>query len=63
MKITISPTEDQSIEKFPYFTVSVEHPQDDGISIEHAVDMSFLALKAWGFDAENIAKAFHDFIP
>jgi hypothetical protein len=63
MKITIAPSEDQSVEKHPYLAVSIEHPADDNITIEHAVDMAFVAMAAWGFDKDTITKAFHEFIP
>lgn len=63
MKVTISPSEDQAAEKFPYYTVSIELPIDDSCTVEQAVEMTFMALAAWGFDKEIITKTFHEFIP
>jgi hypothetical protein len=63
MKITISPSEDQSAEKFPYYSVTIEsNVADDNCTIEQIVEMMFMALVGWGYDKDIAAKAFHEFI-
>jgi len=63
MKITISPTEDQSDQKFPYCSISVEHPHDDSFTAERAVSMFHQALLAFGFSSVMAQKAMNDFEP
>jgi len=60
MKITISPSQDQSIEKFPYFSVTIEHPEDE-ITTERLVKMFYSAMVGWGFDKELASKALQNF--
>lgn len=61
MKITISPSEDQSIEKHPYYTVAVEHPRDDEFTLDQALEMFHQLLTAFGHDSNNVAKAIQEF--
>jgi Holliday junction resolvasome RuvABC DNA-binding subunit len=63
MKITISPSEDQSAEKFPYYSISVEYPPDDCFTAPVAAAMFFQALLSLGFDRETAQKALNDFQP
>jgi len=63
MKITISPSEDQSTEKYPYFSVSVEHPSDDSCTAEVLVAMFFQCLLATGISAEIAQKTLNEYTP
>jgi hypothetical protein len=63
MKITISPTEDQSAEKFPYYAISAEFPHDDRFTLEQATNMFFQCLLAFGFGRVEAQKALNEYIP
>jgi hypothetical protein len=63
MKITISPSEDQSAEQFPHYSVTVEHPPDDCFTADRAYQMFYQALLAIGIHPENAQKAMNDFQP
>jgi hypothetical protein len=63
MKITISPSEDQSAQTHPYCAISVEHPHDDMFTAEQAVSMFHQALLAFGFSSVIAQKAMNDFEP
>jgi hypothetical protein len=63
MKITISPSEDQSAEQFPYYSISVEYPPDDMFTADRAVEMFYQALLAMGIHPEIAQKAMNDFQP
>ena len=60
MKITISPSADQSDEAHPYYSVTVEHPADDPTA-ERMVEMFWHAMQAAGFSREITTKAIQEF--
>jgi hypothetical protein len=63
MKITISPSEDQSDQTHPYYSISVEHPPDDSFTADRACEMFYQALLAFGMHPEHAQKAMNDFKP
>ena len=63
MKITISPTDDQTDERHPYYTVSIEFPNDEGVNADSLVSMFHQAAVAWGFGSDAIYKAMNEFEP
>jgi hypothetical protein len=63
MKITISPTEDQGAEKFPYYAISAEFPHDDHFTLEQAVSMFYQCLLAYGFGSAEAQKTLNEYTP
>jgi hypothetical protein len=61
MKITISPSEDQTAQVHPYYSVTTENHSDDSFTAETAVKMFVAAMTAFGFDREITQKAMHDY--
>lgn len=61
MKITLSPSEDQSAESVPYYTVSIETESDD-VPVGRLVEMLYQVVTAWGYNRDMTQKAFNDFI-
>ena len=61
MKITISPSADQSAESVPYYTISIETESDD-VPVGRLVEMMHQVVTAWGYDRDMTQKAFNDFI-
>jgi hypothetical protein len=54
MKLTLTPTADQSVEKYPHLAVSVEIPNDD-IDLATIFDSLIIpALIAFGFERKVI---------
>ena len=62
MKITITPSEDQSNQKHKYYGTSIEHPED-GVKCHIALEMCVNALIAWGFERDSIMDAMEEFEP
>ena len=56
MKITITPSEDQTSQNHKYYGVSIEHPED-GVICRNALEMCVNALMAWGFERDCIMDA------
>ena len=64
MKITIEPSQDQSGEKHPYSTVSINHPCDMTSSNTNVlVEMFYRALIAFGVNPESAQEALNNFEP
>ena len=63
MKITIAPSEDQSCQKFPYYSVAIEFPHDDMMTAERMAAMFYQALLGCGYGPEEAKKAMNEFIP
>lgn len=53
MKLTLSPSRDQSAAQHPCSTVTVEVPQDD-LCIDEIVSMFSSLLLAAGYDPKNV---------
>lgn len=62
MKITITPSEDQSGQKHKHYGVIIEHPHDD-VNCHTALQMCVNALIAWGFQRDSIMDAMEEFEP
>jgi len=62
MKITIAPTQDQTKERHPQHSVTIETPHDEA-NLEEALEIIHSALVAWGFGAESITQAMNEFEP
>ena len=62
MKITITPSEDQTDQKHKYYGVTIEHPED-GVICRNALEMCVNALMAWGFHRDSIMDAMEQFQP
>ena len=62
MKITITPSEDQTGQKHKYYGTSIEHPED-GVNCHTALEMCVNALMAWGFERDSIMAAMEEFQP
>ena len=60
MKITITPSEDQTSERHKYYGTSIEHPED-GVNCRIALEMCVNALSAWGFHRDSIMDAMEEF--
>lgn len=60
MKITISPSQDQTGQKFKFYAVSIEHP-DDEADVSVALEMCVNALIAWGFQRDWIVNAMDNY--
>jgi hypothetical protein len=61
MKITISPSLDQSDQIHPYHSITVESAHDDDFTADRAAEMFFQAMLAFGFEGEHVKKAMNDF--
>jgi hypothetical protein len=61
MKINISPSEDQSDQKYPYHSITVETGHDDDFTADRAAQMFYHAMVAFGFHGEHVKKAMNDF--
>ena len=62
MKITISPSEDQTNLKDKFYAVTIEHPHD-GVSCHIALEMCVNALIGWGFQRDSIMDAMEQYQP
>jgi len=62
MKITITPSEDQTSEKHKHYGVSIEYPADD-VDCHIAIRIIVNALIAWGFERDAIMKAMEKYEP
>jgi len=62
MKITITPSEDQTSQKYKHYSVSIEHPHDD-IDCQIAIQLAVNALIAWGFQRDTIMEAMEKYEP
>jgi hypothetical protein len=56
MKITITPSEDQTRQKYKHYGVAIEYPADD-VDCHIALQITVNALIAWGFERDAIIKA------
>jgi hypothetical protein len=61
MKITISPSETQDAQTYPYYSVSIESPCDDSFTTTRAVEMFYQAMLAFGHDSECAIRAMNEF--
>lgn len=61
MKITISPSEDQSCQQHPYHSVTIEQHSDDSFTAGQAVDMFYQAMIGFGFDKNQTVNAIQEF--
>jgi len=61
MKLTISPSEDQSTEKHPYFSVTVECQYDDTTTASQLVEMFYQAMCGMGYEPNTALKTIQDF--
>lgn len=62
MKITITPSEDQTSQKHKHYGATIEHPHDD-VSCHIALEMCVNALIAWGFQWDSIMDAMEQYQP
>jgi len=62
MKITITPSEDQTSQKYKHYGVSIEHPHDD-VDCHIAFQIIVNALIAWGFQRDSIMDAMEKYEP
>jgi len=62
MKITITPSEDQTNQKHKYYGVAIESPADD-VDCHIAIRIIVNALIAWGFERDTIMKAMEKYEP
>ena len=62
MKITITPSEDQTSQKHKHYSVTIEHPQDD-VNCQIALQITVNALIAWGFQRNTIMDAMEEYEP
>jgi hypothetical protein len=53
MKITLAPSQDQSKERYPHPTVTLEVPRDD-LNIGEVADLFQSAIRAYGFTLTEI---------
>jgi hypothetical protein len=56
MKITITPSEDQTNQEHKYYGVAIEYPADD-VNCHIALEITVNALIAWGFARKSIMEA------
>jgi hypothetical protein len=61
MKLTLSPSGDQSAELHPYMTVTVESPCDDSTTADQLVGMFYMALLAHGYEPNTALKTIQEF--
>ena len=62
MKITISPSEVQTIQKHKHYGATIEHPEDN-VNCHIALEMCVNALIAWGFQRDSIIDAMEELEP
>jgi hypothetical protein len=62
MKITITPSEDQTNQKHKHYGVTIEHPSDD-VDCHIALQITVNALIAWGFQRDTIMDAMEKYEP
>lgn len=60
MKLTLSPTDDQTGEEIQHNTVTIESP-DDIVTYKRLIKMFLASSVAWGFSEQGLTQAMKEY--